>query len=220
MWSVTMATCWKECFLRLCCVWCLAGHCNLDIIFSSPAKAPVYVDLGCVRPACCVFMCAHARTLLSTQIHRPAELDNIRHFQFWNLLLQNNLLTFCSSEGADICRPILGHWSHHQQWRYVKSSLFLCLSAVLSHTHLWPFIAFPSLFLSVTLLLSVASGNKALTGRAWRSWLLDGKGKSHSWAGQACSLAKVVSCVPWGRGVFFFPYGHLVWWGKCLRVLW
>lgn len=38
VWSVTMATCWKECFLRLCCVWGLAGHCNLDIIFSQSAK--------------------------------------------------------------------------------------------------------------------------------------------------------------------------------------
>ena len=57
-----------------------------------------------------------------------------------------------------------------------------------------------SFFLWVCLSLPVAGSNKGLTGRAWRSWLLDGKGESHSWAGQAFSLAKVMSCVCWDEG--------------------
>ena len=57
-----------------------------------------------------------------------------------------------------------------------------------------------SFFLWVCLSLPVAGSNKGLTGRAWRSWLLDGKGESHSWAGQASSLAKVMSCVRWDEG--------------------
>lgn len=44
MWSVAMATYWKDSFLRLCCVWGLAGHCNLDIIFSLRTARVV---LGC-----------------------------------------------------------------------------------------------------------------------------------------------------------------------------
>lgn len=64
--------------------------------------------------------------------------------------------------------------------------------------------------------LSLAGTNKGLTGRAWRSWLLDGKGESHSWAGQASSLAKVMSCVHWDSG-----WGRALIWHKCFFLsLW
>lgn len=67
-----------------------------------------------------------------------------------------------------------------------------------------------SFFPWACLSLPVAGSNKGLTGRAWRSWLLDGKGESHSWAGQASSLAKVMSCVHWDSGG-----GGVLIWDKC-----
>lgn len=172
----------------------------------------------------CLLVSAHTWT------RKPRQYTNWQTYRGWkyhtcltrNILLQNQVLAFCISEGADICQPISSHWSHHQQWRYEKSSLSLCSSAVLSHTHLWSFIAFLSLFLSLSLSLSlpVAGSNKGLTGRAWRSWLLDGKGESHSWAGQASSLAKVMSCVHWDRGggsylrQMFFSFLTATWFGE------
>lgn len=99
-------------------------------------------------------------------------------------------------------------------------------------THPWSFIAFislshppfPSLSCSLCLSLSlrVAGNNKGLTGRAWRSWLLDGKGESHSWVGQASSLAKVMSCVHWEGVVvgcsyltqMFFSFLTATWFGE------
>lgn len=149
-------------------------------------------------------------------VHKLTDLQRLKisHVSNSQHPPENQVLAFCISEGADICQPISSHWSHHQQWRYEKSSLSLCSSAVLSHTHLWSFIAFLSLFLSLSLSLSlpVAGSNKGLTGRAWRSWLLDGKGESHSWAGQASSLAKVMSCVHWDRGG---GVGGVLIWDKC-----
>lgn len=60
------------------------------------------------------------------------------------------------------------------------------------HTPIYGLLLLFSLFLSLILSLapSLPGSNKGLTVRAWRSWLLDGKGERHSWAGQASSLAK------------------------------
>lgn len=85
----------------------------------------------------------------------------------------------------------------------------LCSSCVQTQTRPCSFIAFITLFFFLSLTLSVcfspslpvASGNKGLTGRAWRSWSLDSEGESHSWVGQASTSAKVMSCVHWGGGV-------------------
>lgn len=90
--------------------------------------------------------------------------------------------------------------------------LLLLLSLSLTH----------SLSLCLSLSLHVAGNNKGLTGRAWRSWLLDGKGESHSWVGQASSLAKVMSCVHGGGGVgvcsyltqMFFSFLTATWFGE------
>lgn len=81
-----------------------------------------------------------------------------------------------------------------------------------------------SFFLQLCLSLPVAGSNKGLTGRAWRSWLLDGKGESHSWAGQASSLWQKwwVVCVENG-GVggsvpyltqMFFSFLMATWFGE------
>lgn len=80
-----------------------------------------------------------------------------------------------------------------------------CSSCVQTQTHPCSFIAFIALSLSLSVYfipsLPVASSNKGLTGRAWRSWLLGGKGESHSWVGQASTPAKVMSCVHWEGGI-------------------
>lgn len=91
----------------------------------------------------------------------------------------------CNCETCWICR---------RRYSWTRLS-----SAVLPLTHLWSFIAFslfPSFLLSFLLYaslsptpLSVAGSNKGLTGRAWRLWLLDGKGESHSWAGEQASFS-------------------------------
>lgn len=147
--------------------------------------------------------CAHTHTHTIHWEHKFTDIQgktisDILTLQY--IQLQNYLLTFLHRWRRRHLSANLGSLSHQQQWRYVKSSLFLCSSAVLSHTHLWPFIAFLSLLsFFPSLSLPVAGSNKGLTGRAWRSWLLDGKGESHSWAGQASSLAKVMSCVFGGR---------------------
>lgn len=134
-------------------------------------------------------------------------------------------------ERADICHLISCLWRHQWQSWYEKTSVHhVCklepIPALLLLLSL-------SLFLSVSLSLSlsvyftpslpVASSNKGLTGRAWRSWLLDGKGESHSWVGQASTLAKVMSCVHWEGGVggvgsyltqMFFSFLMATWFGE------
>ena len=86
-----------------------------------------------------------------------------------------------------------------------KLSVSLFVSCVVPHPSVAFYCFSPCRFLSLSRSFLVAGSNKGLTRRAWRSWLLDGKGESHSWAGQASFLAKVMSCVCSGRvvGVIF-----------------
>lgn len=120
----------------------------------------------------------------------------------WSQKISTNLTcNICRIlEGAGICHLILGPWRHHWQCWYEKTSVIHVADLSASLVFYYFYLSL-SLSLCLSLSLRVAGNNKGLTGRAWRSWLLDGKGESHSWVGQASSLAKVMSCVHWGDGV-------------------
>lgn len=141
----------------------------------------------------------HTHEHTAPRVHKFSgftRLDNIRDLKFADLWLQKssvdilhlwrrrhlsaNLRSLKSSAAMTVCE---------------KLSVSLFVSCVVPH----PSVAFYCFSLWLSFFLSpsfpVAASNKGLTGRAWRSWLLDGKGESHSWAGQASSLAKVMNSV-------------------------
>lgn len=126
-------------------------------------------------------------------------------------------------ERADICHLISCPWRHQWQRWYEKTSVpHVCK---LKRIPALLLLLSRSLSLSVYFIpsLPVASSNKGLTGRAWRSWLLGGKGESHSWVGQASTPAKVMSCVHWEGGIggmgsyltqMFFFFFMATWFGE------
>lgn len=154
-------------------------------------------------------MWADCLSASSIQLCRHTEPDNIRHVHAKK------------HSCKEICIYSLHLWRCTQLSGYLKT---LKASSVI--------VAWEKLFISCGALhsstavccppLSLAGTNKGLTGRAWRSWLLDGKGESHSWAGQASSLAKVMSCVHWdsgwGEGSYltqmFFSFLMATWFGE------
>lgn len=168
----------------------------------------------------------------SVSVHTWVQISSVNAPTFCSQKISTNLsCNICRIfERADICHLISCPWRHQWQRWYEKTSVH----------HVCKLKRIPALLLLLSLSLSlsvyfipslpVASSNKGLTGRAWRSWLLGGKGESHSWVGQASTPAKVMSCVHWEGGIggmgsyltqmfFFFLYGHLVWWGKKPRGL-
>lgn len=180
------------------------------------------VDLGCELTA--------SHNPLSTQIHRAWQYQTFSNFARYRCKIVHWYFAQTSVSQSQVIEVII---SSDGMWKALCSSVrqLCCPTPICGLLLLFSLSLFLSL--SPSLSLPVAGSNKGLTGRAWRSWLLDGKGESHSWAGQASSLAKVMSCVRWDRRgggrafiwhtvyfFFLFPYGHLVWWGKSPGVFW